>query len=267
MILLRLCVLWLCVQCATLIMLQFMPWGNYVDHCVYMSGLSKFFPLSWFFIQKHGKGTFNAFPQQLNYAITNNLHFPLGQWHSSSPHFIREKLPMIRDLFDQRIGRSSIIPNVCAIHLRMGDVPYARHKNYKLPKLSCILEAKSHVSKHVQTFVLLCSTKHRSNPQFSRASLILASMIADKIGAKLLMNRSEEEDLRTLRDAESRITFNSSFSFYAAAASTGQWINVSRNKMKGLRQNVIDVRENVLEHSSVDNYLDSHKVIQQLLIP
>jgi hypothetical protein len=251
----------------TLAMLQFMPWGNYVDHCVYMSGLSKIFPISWMLIQKHGYRSFNAFPKRVNNAITRHLHLPLGQWHASSPLFIREKVPMIRDLFDQRIGKSTTIPNVCAIHLRMGDVPYARHKNYKLPKLSSIYEAKSYVSKHVQTFVLLCSTKHRSNPQYSRASLELASMIADKVGAKLLMNRTEEEDLRTLRDAESRITFNSSFSFYAAVASTGQWINVSRVQMKGLRENVIDLQENVLEHSKVLNYLDSKKVMQQLLIP
>jgi hypothetical protein len=115
-----------------------------------------------------------------------------------------------------------------------------------------------------QRLAIVCSTRHKANPDFAVASVRIAETVARDFGAELLMNRTEVEDLRYLRDAAVRITFSSSFSFYAALASEKLWINMSSNAMMGCRPLIVDLKPAELSHDDVPDYLDVEDVIQRM---
>jgi len=262
-------ILWLFSQLVVIATLRFLPWGNFVDMTVWMSGMGRSFPLAWYAIRTHGKKYFSStalFKHASFFSFSTPINHPIGQWQKLAADQMKEKLPLIRDLFLQRLGQPKEI-DACVVHLRLGDVPFVRNELYKLPPYSCIRAAlvkAAELDSSYKSILFICSTRHKSNPSYAAASALIAQAVANDFGATLLMNRSEEEDLRSIRDAKVRITFSSSFSFYAALASEGPWINLSFNPMNLSRPLVTDMPITEVHHTDVKDYLEVPAVLHHM---
>ena len=315
-----LCV-WLGLQLIAVSVLPLLSWGNYVDYVLYHRSFARALPLAWAGLRAHGLKRYGvapplsltaqspppltAQPIALNPLALRSFNpspsappaavpalFPLpanvlravGQWACAPPAWFRAqgRVELVRDLFLQRLGPAPAEPvDACAVHLRLGDVPFVRNRDYQLPTLACIKDAVALASSvsfsardgrrgtvdvvpSLLRVILVCSTRHRADPRKADAGERLARAVAAELGAELWLNRPELDDLCLLRDARARVTFTSSFAFYAALASRHAWINVGRNPMAGVRDGVWDVVPREVAHCDVVDYFDTDQVLEHM---
>lgn len=207
---------------------------------------------------------------------------PLPQWsHAPAWMFDAETIAFVRALLAQRLGPArALTPRVfgtdgtraplCVLHLRLGDVPYQRNPFYELPTRTCMRDALRVAADALPgraRVMLLASCTHNATPHEAASSRALAAAIADDLGiaeSERVIDGDDVSDLRFMRDAAARITFASSFAFYAALGARDDtlWVNVSARPLAGARAGIVDLPLRTLAHARVPDYHDVPRVVE-----
>ena len=184
--------------------------------------------------------------------------------------------PLINQVIDDTLKKSGLYKKVQypVIHFRCSDIPFIKHKQYKLQKYTFYKDSLEEIKRksgiNYDTVILLTNTAHRSNNKNKKACEIYLNGIKnyiESIGYKVIIqSNSKEEDFATLFYAPAVISPGSSFSFMSGFFNNGIFISeghmsICNNCGKWL------VRGYGIEHKKVNNYYDTTDVIKLLNEP
>jgi hypothetical protein len=211
--------------------------------------------------------------------IELNLSIKHGLWQVKNNRIEKFWLimkPLMKEIIDNALKKSGLYKKVQypVIHFRCSDIPFIRHKQYKLQKYTFYRDSLNNIKKqssvNYDTVILLTSNVHRSNINNKKACDIYLNGIKnyiESIGYKVIIqSKSKEEDFATLFYAPVVISPGSSFSFMGGFFNDGLFISEGHQSLctncgKWL------VSGYSIDHKKVKNYYDTSNVLSILNEP
>lgn len=197
--------------------------------------------------------------------------FLCNMW-CSRPDVIRANRFLVQRAFlTLRVAPVSL-PDVCAIHLRLGDVPFARNQHYLLPTQKWFQElTRLQVWSEINSVVVICSVVHNTRPatqalarKYLASYMDLIRKLFPNKNVALQQGQTEQVDLSVFLGARLLASPGSSFSFYAGVAADENNVFFTGACASPVRRNMICFQEGLLRHEDVAEYSDTDAVFAKL---